>query len=67
MRRSGIRVAAGVHGAHLPVPVLPIGVLVAYSFNAPLASGGVDRLTLDWYRELFDDFAIWAATSNSPS
>ena len=39
---------------------LPIGVLVAYSFNAPRLQAVWTGFTLDWYRELFDDFAIWA-------
>lgn len=66
MRRSGIRVAAGAYMALIYLFLyLPIGVLVAYSFNASRLQAVWTGFTLDWYRELFDDFAIWAATSNS--
>lgn len=45
---------------------LPIAVLILYSFNR----GGVggfppQHLTLDWYRQLFADRAIWDAVLNS--
>lgn len=43
----------------------PIGVLVVFSFNASRINATWQGFTLDWYRQLFHDFAIWAATSNS--
>jgi spermidine/putrescine transport system permease protein len=45
---------------------LPIVVLVAYSFNRDGVGGFPPRhLTLDWYRQLFADGAIWTAVLNS--
>lgn len=44
---------------------LPIAILVVYSFNASRVQSVWTGFTFDWYRQLFDDFAIWAATSNS--
>jgi spermidine/putrescine transport system permease protein len=45
---------------------LPIVVLVAYSFNRDGVGGFPPRhLTLDWYRQLFADSAIWDAVLNS--
>ncbi len=45
---------------------LPIVVLIAYSFNRDGVGGFPPRhLTLDWYRQLFADGAIWDAVENS--
>ena len=45
---------------------LPIVVLVLYSFNREGVAGFPPRdLTLDWYRQLADDDAIWTAVGNS--
>jgi spermidine/putrescine transport system permease protein len=45
---------------------LPIVVLIAYSFNRDGVGGFPPRhLTIDWYRQLFADSAIWDAVSNS--
>jgi spermidine/putrescine transport system permease protein len=45
---------------------LPIAVLVVYSFNGPGVGGFPPRdLTLDWYRTLFADGAIWQSVGNS--
>ena len=45
---------------------LPIVVLVAYSFNREGVGGFPPRhFTLDWYRQLFTDSAIWDAVLNS--
>ncbi len=45
---------------------LPIVVLIAYSFNRDGVGGFPPRhLTLDWYRQLFGDGAIWDAVLNS--
>ena len=45
---------------------LPIVVLIAYSFNRDGVGGFPPRhLTLDWYRQLFADGAIWDAVQNS--
>ena len=45
---------------------LPIVVLVVYSFNRDGVGGFPPRhFTLDWYRELFSDSAIWDAVINS--
>jgi spermidine/putrescine transport system permease protein len=45
---------------------LPIVVLVVYSFNRDGVGGFPPRhLTLDWYRQLFADGAIWTAVLNS--
>ena len=45
---------------------LPIVVLIAYSFNRDGVGGFPPRhLTLDWYRQLFADGAIWDAVLNS--
>jgi len=45
---------------------LPIVVLVAYSFNRDGVGGFPPRhFTLDWYRQLFADVAIWDAVLNS--
>ena len=45
---------------------LPIVVLIAYSFNRDGVGGFPPRhLTLDWYRQLLADGAIWDAVENS--
>jgi len=45
---------------------LPIAVLIVYSFNGAGVGGFPPRnLTLDWYRTLFGDGAIWQSVGNS--
>jgi len=45
---------------------LPIVVLIVYSFNRDGVGGfPPQHLTLDWYRQLFSDGAIWDAVLNS--
>jgi spermidine/putrescine transport system permease protein len=45
---------------------LPIAVLILYSFNGQGVGGFPPRhLTLDWYRILFSDAAIWDSVLNS--
>src|ERR1700680_4639687 len=45
---------------------LPIMVLIVYSFNRDAVCGfPVRHLTLDWYRQLFADSAIWTSVLNS--
>src|SRR5207248_6931698 len=45
---------------------LPILVLIVYSFNGQGVGGFPPRnLTLDWYRTLFADGAIWDSVVNS--
>jgi spermidine/putrescine transport system permease protein len=45
---------------------LPIVVLIVYSFNGQGVGGFPPRnLTLDWYRTLFSDAAIWDSVLNS--
>jgi spermidine/putrescine transport system permease protein len=45
---------------------LPIIVLVVYSFNGPGVGGFPPRdLTVNWYRLLFQDDAIWSSVLNS--
>jgi spermidine/putrescine transport system permease protein len=45
---------------------LPIMVLIVYSFNGQGVGGFPPRdLTLNWYRMLFQDDAIWASVLNS--
>src|ERR1700740_832635 len=47
---------------------LPIAVLIIYSFNGPGVGGFPPRdLTLEWYRILFADGAIWQSVLNSLS
>lgn len=47
---------------------LPIVVLITYSFNRDGVGGFPPRhFTLDWYRQLFADGAIWDAVVNSLS
>jgi spermidine/putrescine transport system permease protein len=45
---------------------LPIAVLIVYSFNGQGVGGFPPRdFTLNWYRMLFQDEAIWASVVNS--
>jgi spermidine/putrescine transport system permease protein len=45
---------------------LPIAVLIIYSFNGQGVGGfPPHQLTLNWYRILFDDAAIWDSVLNS--
>jgi len=45
---------------------LPIAVLILYSFNRDGVGGFPPRhFTLDWYRQLFGDAAIWDSVINS--
>ena len=45
---------------------LPIVTLIVYSFNGPGVGGFPPRnFTLNWYRELFSDDAIWNSVLNS--
>src|ERR1700681_5002148 len=45
---------------------LPIVVLIVYSFNRDGVGGfPPGHLTLDWYRQLFADAAIWTSVLNS--
>ncbi len=45
---------------------LPIAILILYSFNGEGVGGFPPRsLTLDWYRLLFSDEAIWDSVLNS--
>ncbi|PYX36962.1 MAG: ABC transporter permease [Acidobacteria bacterium] len=45
---------------------LPIAILIIYSFNGAGVGGFPPRdLTLDWYRRLFADSAIWESVGNS--
>jgi spermidine/putrescine transport system permease protein len=45
---------------------LPIAILILYSFNGPGVGGFPPRdLTLQWYRVLFQDGAIWESVGNS--
>ena len=45
---------------------LPIVTLIVYSFNGEGVGGFPPRgLTLDWYRQLFADDAIWSSVENS--
>ena len=46
--------------------ILPIAVLIIYSFNGAGVGGFPPRnLTFDWYRTLFADGAIWESVGNS--
>jgi len=57
---------AGYAAAVFAFIYLPILVLVAYSFNRDGVGGFPPRhLTLDWYRQLFADSAIWDSVLNS--
>ncbi|MGC2401038.1 MAG: ABC transporter permease [Acidobacteriaceae bacterium] len=53
-------------GAAYAFLYLPIVVLVVYSFNRDGVGGFPPRhWTLDWYRTLFSDSAMWTSVSNS--
>ena len=53
-------------GAAYAFLYLPIVVLVVYSFNRDGVGGfPPQHWTLDWYRTLFDDSAMWTAVGNS--
>lgn len=66
MGRRGLRVAAGIYvGLIFLFLYLPIAVLVVFSFNDSRFTAVWQGFTLDWYRQLFSDYAIWSATSNS--
>ncbi len=56
-----------IHAAVVfPFLYLPIAVLILYSFNGEGVGGfPPHHLTLDWYRILFADSAIWDAVLNS--
>jgi spermidine/putrescine transport system permease protein len=56
-----------VHGtAVFAFLYLPIAILILYSFNGQGVGGfPPHNLTLDWYRTLFDDGAIWDSVFNS--
>jgi spermidine/putrescine transport system permease protein len=43
----------------------PIAVLIVFSFNASRLSAGWRGFTLDWYRLLLRDEALWMAVQNS--
>ena len=59
MRRRGLRVAAGIYiGLIFFFLYLPIGVLVFFSFNKSRLNAVWTGFTLDWYRQLFTDYAI---------
>lgn len=57
----------GFHAAAVFVFLyLPIAVLIVYSFNGTGVGGFPPRdLTLNWYRILFADGAIWESVGNS--
>ena len=65
--QSRSRCAAEAYAfAGLRVSLSPIVVLIVYSFNGSGVGGFPPRsLTLDWYRQLFADAAIWDAVLNS--
>jgi spermidine/putrescine transport system permease protein len=61
--RSLLTVYAGAGYAFL---YLPIAVLVVYSFNRDGVGGfPPQHWTLDWYRTLFADYAMWTSVGNS--
>ena len=60
------RIAIAYAGAAYAFLYLPIVVLVVYSFNRDGVGGfPPQHWTLDWYRTLFDDSAMWTAVGNS--
>jgi spermidine/putrescine transport system permease protein len=62
-RRALLTIHTGAAYAFL---YLPIVVLVIYSFNRDGVGGFPPRhWTLDWYRILFSDSAMWASVGNS--
>jgi spermidine/putrescine transport system permease protein len=63
MKSRGLTAYAGAVYAFL---YLPIVVLVVYSFNGEGVGGFPPRhLTLNWYRVLFADSAMWQSAGNS--
>ena len=44
---------------------LPIAVVVVYSFNGSKISSVWSGLSLEWYRQLFDDVDMFVALKNS--
>ena len=53
-------------GAVFAFLYLPIATLIVYSFNGPGVGGFPPRdLTLNWYRILWQDDAIWVSVQNS--
>ena len=63
IRPRGLRLHALIVFAFL---YLPIAVLILYSFNGQGVGGfPPHNLTLDWYRQLFADDAIWDSVLNS--
>lgn len=66
MRHRGLRWAAGIYVTLIFLFLyLPIGVLVLFSFNRSRLNAVWTGFTLDWYRSLWSDYAIWSATTNS--
>jgi spermidine/putrescine transport system permease protein len=68
--RAGARtlptISAAYAGAAYAFLYLPIVVLVIYSFNRDGVGGfPPQHWTLDWYRTLFADAAMWSAVGNS--
>ena len=60
------RIAIAYAGAAYAFLYLPIVVLVVYSFNRDGVGGfPPQHWTLDWYRTLFDDSAMWTSVGNS--
>ena len=60
------RFAAGYAAAVYAFLYLPIAVLVVYSFNRDGVGGFPPRnWTLNWYRVLFGDAAMWTSVGNS--
>jgi spermidine/putrescine transport system permease protein len=63
---TGRRVISTYAGAAYAFLYLPIVVLVVYSFNRDGVGGFPPRhWTLDWYRLLFSDSAMWTSVGNS--
>jgi len=66
MRQRGTKWLAWHAGLVFAFLYLPIVTLVLYSFNGQGVGGFPPRnLTLDWYRMLFADSAIWESVLNS--
>jgi spermidine/putrescine transport system permease protein len=64
--RAGRTLATGYAGLAYGFLYLPIVVLVIYSFNRDGVGGfPPQHWTLDWYRTLFADSAMWTAVGNS--
>jgi spermidine/putrescine transport system permease protein len=65
--RGKIAVPLRVHGAAVYFFLyLPIALLIFFSFNkSPLGSFPFTGFTLDWYRELFDEYFLVQAFRNS--